>query len=558
VKNFIYIQRSLFSLSLLLQAFIMPQIALEAAWEPPVVVSDPINVATIDGPVLDVNPIGNAVSVWTSRVGGLYGETIKASSYTRSTNTWSPAVTISSLALNRFGGPVYNEEADPVVSLNASDYAVAVWEGYQNYEVGPNFFDVGSIFSSSRDSNGNWGPVQTISLLYSTPLDIISKDASVSVNDNGLAIAVWTETDQNTLICRTMASFLPQGETWSIPVAISNNELARSEGGPSVAIDQNGNAVVVWRSDLPGSAFSIYGTTYNAATASWSGPVLLEPSSFVLFIPKCAIDAQGNALAIWTKNDSPIGGPTDVRSAYFKYGTGWEPSVTISTEDFSFYNYVVLDPTGNGTAIWEANDNIFASQKPLGLPWTTPEAISDVSGNLNEGFMQTPLAVNPEGDVIAIFVDNDILSTSVRLAGGSWLDPEPILTTNRPSSLNVGIASCGFAVALWSEFDDVNGVEAVQAAINGNVLQPANAEVSKCCNRFASQKRCFNVLTWTPNPCFISYNIYRDGVLIATVANPGPFRYLDPLRCKKGNFTYTITGINIYGFESIQVPVIVQ
>ncbi len=564
MKFFTCIKRTLLTLSWLLQAFTISQNGLEAAWQPPVLVSDPVNISGTDGPVLDVTPSGNAVSVWSSQVGDLYRVTIKASSYTRVTNTWSLPVTISSLALNRFGSPVDTQQGDPVVSINASDYAVAVWEGFHNYEIGPDFFDVGTVFSSSRDSNGVWGPVQTISTLYTDPtLDITAKDVSVSVNDSGLAVAAWTQNDNNTDIGTTMASFLPQGGSWSTPVAISNNEFPRVEGGPSVAIDPSGNAVVVWRSDLPINRFSIFAATYNASTASWSGPVLLEAPSFVEFIPKTAIDAQGNALAIWTTSFDPSGTPTDVRSAYFKFGTGFEPSVTISTQTNSTDAYVVLDPAGNGTAIWDGFGNVFASSKPLGLPWTAPEAISDGLGELSEGFNQTPLAVNPEGDVIAIFLNGGlfgtgVLSTSTRLFGGPWGDPEPIAATNPPIALNVGIASCGFAIALWEQFNTDTGFESVFAAINGNLLIPGASQVSRCCNKFATQTRCFNVLTWIPNPCFMSYRIFRDGVLIGTVANPGPFRFLDPLKCKRGNFTYTISGINIYGFESIQVPVIVR
>jgi hypothetical protein len=554
VKNFSY-RRILFKLALMLQTFVVPQMALQAAWQPPVVVSDPITVSSIDGPVLDVTPAGNAVSVWSTP--GFFA-TIKASSYTRVTNTWSPPVIISSLAVNRFGNDVYTAQGDQVVSINASDYAVAVWQGFQNYEDGPNFFDVASVFSSSRDSNGVWGPVQTISVLYTDPtLDIQARDASVSVNDAGLAVAVWTQNDLNTLVGRTMASFLPQGGVWSTPIAISNDELPRDEGGPSVAINQNGDAVAVWRSDMPNDIYSIYASTYNASTATWSPAILLEGPFELDFIPKTAIDSQGNALAIWTIDETGLG-PIQVRSAYFKYGTGWEPSVTISSHPNSRFNYVVLDPAGNGTALWEAEGQVWASTKPLGLPWTTPQVISDGPGALNEGFMQTPLAVNPEGDVIAIFQKNGELATSFRQFGGVWLSPEFINVTNFTVTLNVGLASCGFAVGLWAEPNDETGLLAVQAAVNGNLLQPSIGQVSRCCNRFATQKRCFNILTWAPNPCFISYRIFRDGVLIATVSNTAPFRYLDPLRCKRGNFTYTISGINIYGFESVQVPVIVE
>lgn len=536
---------------------------LNANWQPVVTVSSSgEDVFTPDGPDLYVNELGNAVSVWTQSD---LNNIIRASSYDRATNTWSTPVNISSTEINpSTGNQYYSQQADPDVALNDSGYAVAVWEGYYYLQEGPTFIgDFGVIISATRDANGVWSNVQIVNDIDPTA-DIIAKDGSVALNNNGLAVAVWTQTNEDTLISATFASFLPQGGSWSTPVQISDNEAGgRPEGGPHVAINNNGDVVVVWKQYYSGLAYGVVAATYDASSNTWSGPVQLNPSAKIEYLPEVAIDPNGNAVAIWVRYDNLVDPLSDVVASYFTKGSGWGASTVLYRSLLgSNEAFVVLDRFGNATAVFDATDNnyqVYSSNRPFNGTWTMPTQISTGGGNvLYSQNMQKSLAVNDTGDVIAIWYGGETepeyqLISAARLYGQNWQTPESISFEIDANATNIGLASCGFAVAMW--MDNSQELNTVEAAINGNILIPSGIEGKRCCEKFVTQKRCTNILYFPPNPCIIAYRIYRDNELIGTTSKC-PWKFVDPLCTRRGLETYSITSVNIYGYES--QPVIFQ
>lgn len=578
--------RQLFYICCLLQmAFIQ---MLPATWEPPVLVSVPGEDAGSDGPVLDVNASNNGLAVWIAPPGLDMASlaNVQSSFYTFGLG-WSAPEIISSLAPNPTvpGNRIYLLQADPHGSMNELNYCVAVWEGTQVIPELNNDTILG-VFAATRSPAGVWSEVQRMSAFVLSD-EQISENPRVAVNDPGLAVAVWNEERGDGTSTRfTVASTLQMGGIWSPPVDISNayDSSSNMQDTPDVAINNNGEAVAVWhQNSTPPTSSNVFAATYNGNTNTWSPSVQLDTAGFFAAsdIPHVAIDANGNAIALWDWTDGL--GLNRIYSASFTPGIGWGAPVVVTEASGGTSldsPYIVMDLAGNSTAIWNFNGlidtQVFAAKLPLGGTWSTPVPISPVGGFIIRNMLsQRPLSVDLLGNVIAIYTIEDAGVASLYSVANFnqvWQTPEFISSSTaypmqfRPGDENIGLGSCGFALSLW------NASPYEEGPVIGDFFQvwgsenfgpvpvaPCNLQGNRCHERFATSSFYVNRLTWTAcgdTPCILSYNIYRDGVLIATVPGNVTF-YNDPV-CNKRAATYTVTAVSVNGVESLPATVVIQ
>jgi len=543
------------------------QASLSGAWnQPPDLVSNPLyDSGSFSGPVLRVNPLGNAISVWgtPSQSLPLFENTIQSAYYARGFG-WFPSQIISSLELNEFGGPLYTAQGDPSIAFNSTGYAVAAWEGEHSTD---NF--AFTVIAARRDgTTGNWSPVEIIG---DDTGDFFSSDVNVSMNEAGTTLAVWTSEDLNTFLDHTTVSFLPFGGSWTAPFYLAGG-AGQPEGNskPYGFINPSGNAVVTWIDrDVNDQTFwHVSAATYDVGTNTWSSPVFLDTAQFnpFQFTPRCGMDAAGNAVVVWTKDDGVASPAGTAKAAYFN-GTAWEPAITLGPSDTASVNSaadVVVDLNGNATAVWTGprlDTVVYASSRLSNGTWTDPQVISTpgINAIFNPFMSQEPLAVNTKGDVIATWrerVDNDIIKSGYKPFGQDWRAPETVFNSveNFTSQYNIGLASCGFAVDLWKQFGENDTIMATE---NENLLLVQNATAVQCQESFATQKRFFNILTWDSDPCALSFNLYCNGVLVANIpnTNTGVIRFVVPVQCKNP-CNYTVTLVNTFGIEGASVPVV--
>ncbi|MBA2728937.1 MAG: hypothetical protein H0U49_12290 [Parachlamydiaceae bacterium] len=552
MTNLKYLNSRRYALGIFLSALVSTLQPIHATWQPAEIVSNPaIQISHLNGPTLSVNPQGNAIAVWTDEGTSTFPNesAITSSFYTRGIG-WSAPQVISSLALNPFDKPLYTAQGDHDVRMNSSNYAVVAWEGEYSDEPFPSV-----IFGTVRQSNGAWGPVEILSEFNE---DFLGKNPNVSVNDAGTAAVAYRKQDTapDSPPEYTMVTTLPLGGTWSTPISISSApEEAKGEGNskPDIAINSSGDLVVVWYRRFPSNIYGIDAATYNAATGTWSSSVTLDSIQGDNFgeNPKCAIDEKGNAVAIWLNYENGT-----IRTAFFTKGSGWGPTLNLGNNATDGPT-VVMDPAGNATAIWPGNALtrvIFSAYKPINGVWGAPEIISTGAANEVRPFQsQEPLAVSKQGNVIAVWnSDNGILYSAYRLFNQPWQDPEIVFSLpNQVLYESVGLASCGFAVALW----DHSSTDTVRAAVNENILTPFNTSHRTCRQTFASQRILLNILNWNTSSkcCIRKFNIYCNGKLIGHAPSRGPNQFIYTKDCKL-NCNYTITSINIWGFESDPVP----
>ena len=541
----------IFALGLFFGALVSP--GLSAIWQPAETVSNPAQpISNLGGPVLSVNVQGNAIAVWTDNDNPVWPEekVISSNFYLRGIGWEGPRI-ISSLAANQFDKPLYTGQGDPDVAMNSSNYAVVVWEG--EYSEEPNFPQV--IISTVRQSNGVWGPVQLVS---EDSNRLAATNANVALNEAGTAVAAFRSYDRILNEQYIKVSILTPGGTWSAPLIISDAEEPTGltpDSKPYVVINESGDIAVIWYRRYPLNVYGIDVATYDAGTATWSPPVHLDTGDSDDFDqnPRVAIDENGNAVAIWNFNG-------DVKTSFFTSGTGWGPSQVIGF--LADRNpSVVMDPAGNATATWAANfplGQIYSSFKPIGGVWTVPEIISNGTDNTQFPFMsQEPLAVDSEGNVIAVWnAGNGRIDSAFRLFNQPW--QSPLTVVNEPEQTiyeSVGLASCGFAVALWS-----NGPgEEARAAVNENIfplIVSGNAIFTHCKLQFATQKSYISSLSWVPfsAACISAYNIYCNGRLVATTTDTS----VSIQSCRKVPCKFTITTVNVSGIESPPIPFVLR
>lgn len=534
---------------------------LKAIWQPPVMVSDPAldEFTAGGGNNLAVNRLNNAVVVWGGG-SGLFTD-VRTSSFTFGLG-WTPPLTISD-------PDNYYITGDQNVNLNDSGYAVAVWRGADQLN------GVLGVFAATRDSSGNWSPLVRVSN-YDLDIDFQPDKPKVALNEDGLAVMVWMEARDfgNTIAGFVMSSYLEQGGSWTSPVTIAGPyESAFDIVIPSISINSNGDAVAAWKSKEFGGTFLINAAAiFDGATKVW-GPAFEFPPGFnrdnlgSFNMADAGIDENGNAVVVWTWED--LGTTTIVYGASYVNGV-WGPSIPIFSQRQTTNPkpHVVVDQFGNATAIWEFEGDIFASSLPFGGIWSPPVIISDPNKHDNAvdlSYFPKEMDVDDNGNVIIIYVEDFFQPTNSPMSvmhffnKPNWELPERIATQRTSQFFNIGLGTCGFALATWMSTTP-DGRDHVWSAVSlsQNTSSPCDFKATRCAERFPTQTSYFNRLSWSAcndTTCILYYNIYRNGTLIATIPG-GATSFNDP-SCR-GYAAYSITAVNLYGFESPPATIVLQ
>lgn len=536
------IKHLVFTCGLLLGILFSPA-HIYGVWQTPEVISDP-TIPQVDGsaPVLKVNPPGNAIAIWTNAFSITFPTTPAiATAFYKQGFGWQVPQVISSVELRNRDEPQYFDNGHPDIAINSSNYAVAVWQAISDGS--PNFPNFPTVFAATRDTLGNWSNPQDLNLNF------FGASINVSLNENGTALAAWRSTNgANDFIS---VKFLPFGGSWSSETDFPPFPTIPGGSKPYPFINQNDNAVVTWQGRIDATTFTVEAANYIAGV--WSFATLDSGTSNISQDPRCALANNGNAVAIWQKEGF-------IKAAFFN-GASWGAAVTLGDAVALSDNdgpEVVVDPNGNFTATWTSASHVIMTAATTNGAWPAPQAISTPPDlyRFDPYQSQETLAVNPSGDVIAIYhnldVDDPIFSV-FKPFGLPWRVQELVADPSDGFSdftLNIGLAECGFAAAIWQNGDD----SLVYASLNGNLILPSDPQIVQCCQKTASGRRCVNVLTWTPDDCVLFYNIFCNGDLIAIVFNTeSSLQFIDSLASCR-NCVYTISAVSILGFEGEPVP----
>jgi len=282
----------------------------------------------------------------------------------------------------------------------------------------------------------------------------------VAVDASGDATAVWDRSAG--AYYEILAATRPAGGSWQTPVQIS--APGETAGLPQVAVNPQGDAVAVWESGGP-EHFTVSAASRSTANGAWSAPVKIGYAGWANPQPQVVVDSLGNAVAIWaSQTENP--GTGHIQTSTLPAGGAWSTPVAISGGSSADDPQLAVDPAGNVTAIWGNFDAIESAAKAAGASaWGEPATLS-------EQWTGAPkLAVNASGEVVAAWIlalsnSERRIQGDVKPIGGPWAAPTNISeieeVLGRP---DIGIGPEGEAAAIWSTAGGSNANPVIQAAV---------------------------------------------------------------------------------------------
>lgn len=333
------------------------------SWQDPEVISvpddgagpgeAPLYTPNSQAPQIAVDGDGDATVVWES-----YGGTnrLLVQSVSRPAGgAWQAPVTI---------GEVKTMMApEPWVAVDADGNATAVWKT----------FDV--IQAASRPVGEGWQPA--------TPISDPEAEAYVpqaAVNADGDVTAVWMEADDSNYVVR--GAFRPVGGSWEAPTLVS--AAGEYAGNPHIALDPDGDAMVVWRGENEGQ--EVARAAYRPAGGAWQAPEDVSVPGEAVQALHVALYQSGEAMVVWAGSTNEVGGHSVVRAAHRPTSGSWEAPVDLSEDgENAFPADVAFDPDGNAAVVWVRYDGtnhvIQAAYRPAGGEWEAPVDLSETDAD---------------------------------------------------------------------------------------------------------------------------------------------------------------------------------
>ena len=277
--------------------------------------------------------------------------------------------------------------------------------------------------------------------------------------DNELAMLTDYTATLSTVITDLSGNALAENYSWSFTTADgawNKAELIEANignaFGPQIAVDNNGNALMVWQQN--GDIWAKY-----SDGANWVSSELIETNMATAFEPRTAFDNNGNAFAVWPQyDDRLIGSRISIWVNRFD-GSSWGNAVRIETNNAedAVQPQIVFSSSGKAFVVWQQDDgiryNIWANRFD-GTSWGDAELIE-----ANTDYTFGPqIAVNSSGKAFAVwhqFADSSakINIWANRFDGISWGSAEQINSngggTYRPQ---ITVDNNGNAIAVWQQF----------------------------------------------------------------------------------------------------------
>jgi PKD domain len=408
----------------------------ESTWLAPAPLSAPGGDA--ETPQVSVNAQGDAVAVW-QRSG-----VIEASGRPAGSSAWQAPVTLSQTG----------HASVPQVGLDAQGDAVAVWLSFDGAKY--------SVQAATRQGlSGAWQPpTQLESLGISEP-----PGPKLAMDPGGDAVVAWAREEK---VIETASR--PAGGSFHSETPLSITAAAQHPA--VVAIDAAGDATAVWEDGKTGE--SLITAASKPAGGSWQTPQALSAAGQNANEPRVAMNAPGDAVAVWERPESQ-----ELIEAAGKPASGvWGKSVALTKPEGGkgepANQEVGIDAQGDAVATWSREDAahhdlVEATEGRVSTSvWRSPVS---VSGPGAKGVEEKPgIAVNGQGNAAIVWErsngSNEIIeAASGPAAGGSWQAPVALSATGQDASeAEVGLDERGDAIGTWQRFDGAHLI--AEAAIN--------------------------------------------------------------------------------------------
>ena len=390
----------------------------DGAWTHPATVNDYLSLPGSDVvgfsyniPQIAMSDNGDTVVTWMQEDITLGGSECYFMSEFRNGSWTHPADLDDHLNLGpggTFGGPAK-------IAMSSSGETVIIWS--QNIPSGP----MRTFISEYR--NDSWAhPADTTA--YISAVVSACYDPQASMNDSGETILTWVQriamgsTDYN------IAKSEYRNGSWTHQSGTDDYISPDGYGyerKPISAISDNGDAVIVWRQATKNDKFDTDSKVFMSEyrNGSWTHPAGLDD-----FIglpgedtpaqdPEVAMDDNGNTIIVWGQMDAP--GSSHLYMSQYENGTWTHPGTDdyISpdgTTGISDYQ-VALTGKGDAIVVWLQRDGsgdkqLFMSEYRGGV-WTHPASTNDFISIAGQEVYDVDLAMDDNGNAIIVWRQYD-------------------------------------------------------------------------------------------------------------------------------------------------------
>jgi len=232
----------------------------------------------------------------------------------------------------------------------------------------------------------------------------------VASAQEGRATAVWTQSDGLPQEYGVWVNQYHDGRGWGKPQRI--NDYTGQADEVAVAVNRHGDAIVVW---IEYSLFDINNPTplttsiwYSRSEGDkeWSKPEQLAGGDVFPIFPQVAMDDEGNVVVVWQQTNMQL----DISNIYgktFTRETGWSDATLIQADDTISSNTpkVAMNHDGQAAVVWgqiHINDNFYSdigvNRYDAKSGWVGGQSIPDTIN----GSIAKP-AIDEHADVMVVF-----------------------------------------------------------------------------------------------------------------------------------------------------------
>lgn len=379
---------------------------------------------------------GNVLAVWLASDAGGLANRVCASRFT--TSGWQSPTVLNPDAASEF--PAYQ----PRIAADGGGNFFVVWSQGWNAEDQARI----GVYGKRWTSGGGWDATTTTIFADATDGGSNATGAlDIAADASGNATAVWGANDTVWAHFTIQAARFSPGAGWA-PGQIVSRDGVQSSTPPAVAMDQEGNAMVLWGQAAGDNlaAKGLQAARYALGTG-WNPPVTIEPSSVAetrsSAVARVGFDPKGEAIALWSHSAMP-----GVYASRWSRAAGWREATAIAdtrgTESDEGVRLAV-DQQGRALALWTHKGGGVLVRRSVGGVWETAEVIGP--GDSGD------IAVNPDGIAVAAWVarasDGSHIMTRASWPGAGWGAASAL--GGNASEPRVVIDRTGSVTVLWRQ-----------------------------------------------------------------------------------------------------------
>ena len=301
----------------------------------------------------------------------------------------------------------------------------------------------------------------------------------LAVDATGNALAAWTQYS-NARHTLWASHYTAAQNLWDSPRMISSASAVASTLKPDLAMDQAGNATLVWQQgDGRSNHFDGWASQYNPNTASWSQPALVSDGINSAYGLRVATNVGGQGLIAWKQERGDGSGivsqPTDIWVRAVSTGAAWGAAVVVNAtagKANTVFVYgeigLAVNSRGDAAVLW--------SQRLLpSLPMVVDAAMyspmpgwrdaASIALNSTEDCHQPEVALDDAGNAIAVWqqqTDYGAYGASNRyVAGVGWGTAGHFVDSKLGDAFSPSLAmdGAGNATVVWYRWSGVNAVD---------------------------------------------------------------------------------------------------